>query len=141
MERQSTNTLSRTMAEDLWARWTAMWNGDTELARAIIADGFYVHLQKKLADPATIRDPEAVIGLVRTVRAQYAEIRYETNLAVLVDGDTLIARWFARGIFAGRSGRPEDVEGRTFRIAGIDILRIENGRIRECWTVSNPTEE
>lgn len=74
------------------------------------------------------------------VRDAFHELRYETNLSVLVDGDALAARWFARGVYAGRTGLPHDVAGQPFRLIGTDVLRVEGGRIRECWTLSNPLE-
>lgn len=141
MEERQSSPITRTVAEDLWSRWTRMWNGDPELAREIIAEGFYAHLtSKRHADPAELRSAGAVIKWVEKIRAQYAELRYETNGAVLVDGDTLVARWLASGIFAGRTALPGDVPGRPFRVAGTDVLRIEGGRIRECWTLSNYIE-
>jgi hypothetical protein len=141
MQDAPTRTPSRAAAEAIWARWAAMWNGEVELANAIIADGFYAHLtSRRLMDPDQIRDPSAVMDWVRKVRASFESIHYDTNLAVIVDGDVIAARWIATGIYAGRTGRPGDVAGRPFRIAGTDVLQIEGGRVRECWTLSNPIE-
>jgi hypothetical protein len=132
---------NRAVGEAIGARWTAMWNGEVELANAIIAEGFHAHLtSKKLVDPKEMRDPSPVMDWVRRVRASFESIHYETNLAVIVDGDLIAARWFATGVHAGRTGRPNDVAGRPFRLAGTDVLRIEGGRIREWWTLTNPIE-
>lgn len=134
--------MDRTQAEKLWAQWTAMWNGELGLASALVGEGFRIHLPgKTFMDPAAIRDARGVVALVSKVRESYRALRYETNGAVLVDGDSLVARWFGIGTYAGKTGRPGDEAGKEFRMAGMDILRIEDGRVQECWTLGNPIEE
>ena len=45
----------------LWAEWTAMWNGRTELALDLVAPRFVVHLPPpNPTDPATVHDPASV---------------------------------------------------------------------------------
>lgn len=132
--------LVRKQGEALWDRWAAMWNGDTDLAEAIIADGFWPHLTAAAAgDPEKLRDGRSVAAWVRSFRIRVDRLVYSTASGPYVDvGRRVIAcPWFADGIYGGRTGRPEDVAGARFRKAGLDVLAFrEDGRVTECWTLS-----
>ncbi len=53
---------------------------------------------------------------------------------VIADGDRVVVRWTNSGTHVGDFvGIPPT--GRSFRIAGIDIHRLENGRLAEHWHV------
>jgi predicted ester cyclase len=53
---------------------------------------------------------------------------------VIAEGDRVVVRWTNAGIHSGEFlGIPPT--GRSFDIAGIDIYRIENGRMAEHWHV------
>lgn len=53
---------------------------------------------------------------------------------VIAEGDRVVVRWTNAGTHVGEfAGIP--ATGRTFQIAGIDIHRIEDGRLAEHWHV------
>lgn len=53
---------------------------------------------------------------------------------VVAEGDRVVVRWTNNGTHVGSFlGIPPT--GRSFRIAGIDIHRMENGRLAEHWHV------
>jgi steroid delta-isomerase-like uncharacterized protein len=53
---------------------------------------------------------------------------------VVAEGDRVVVRWTNNGTHVGDFlGIPPT--GRSFRIAGIDIHRVENGRLAEHWHV------
>lgn len=53
---------------------------------------------------------------------------------VVAEGDRVVVRWTNNGTHVGEFlGIPPT--GRSFRIAGIDIHRLENGRLAEHWHV------
>jgi steroid delta-isomerase-like uncharacterized protein len=53
---------------------------------------------------------------------------------VVMDGDKVVVRWTQTGTHVGEFlGIPPT--GRTFRIAGIDIHRLEDSRLAEHWHV------
>lgn len=127
----------------LWDSWTDMWNGELPLAHDIIADGFYAHLSNTLtADPATLRNAVEVEKWVVRVRSRYAKLVYATHAGPFVDvtAQTVTCYWKARGVFAGLTGKAGDIVGKEFTVVGIDILRFEDGKITECWTMSVPLE-
>jgi hypothetical protein len=124
--------ITRGAGERTWARWAAMWNGELDLAAAIIADGFTIHLTapaRVFGSPETLRDARAVAAWVAKVRGAYARLVYSTTAGPFVDLErgVVASPWAVDGVDAGRA----------FRKAGLDILRIRDGRIHEAWTISN----
>jgi len=53
---------------------------------------------------------------------------------ILAEGDLVAVRWSGRGTNTG-SGNGLPATGRTFDVRGMTFFRIEDGRIREEWTV------
>ncbi len=129
-------TLARGTAARLWARWLDMWNEDPDIAYEIIGAGYRVHLPTVAAtiDPARIRDAAAMAGWVRGFTAKFAGLRYRTDFGPLVDGDRLVCRWYGTATYLGLTGWPGDVAGRPVTMVGVDVLRVADGRIVECWT-------
>ena len=53
---------------------------------------------------------------------------------VIAEGDRVMVRWTNAGTHVGEfAGIP--ATGRTFQIAGIDVYRVEDGRLAEHWHV------
>ena len=130
--RSDVNDLYRTGLR-LWADWTAMWNGRTELALALVAPHFAVHYPlPNPTDPATVCDPESVKRWVEGARAKFERItfRYETGPFV----DT------AAGVVAGPWSGEVIVAGKTSYICGMDTVAFRNGKITEYWTLSKESE-
>jgi predicted ester cyclase len=55
---------------------------------------------------------------------------------LLVDGDKVVVRWIGSGKHVGVFNGMLPT-GKTFTIAGIDILRFKEGRIAEQWHVAD----
>jgi SnoaL-like domain len=129
-------TLATADADRIWNRWLDMWNEDPEIAHDIIGDTYRVHLPTAGAtiDPAAITDAAAMAGWVRGFTGKFANLRYRTDFGPLVDGDRLVSRWYGTATYLGRTGWPRDVAGNPVTMVGVDILRIADGRIVECWT-------
>jgi steroid delta-isomerase-like uncharacterized protein len=70
--------------------------------------------------------------------AVFPDLRVTTE-DVLVSGDRAVLRWSATGTHEGdQLGAP--ATHRTVRMTGIDIVRVEDGRIVEHWGESNALE-
>jgi steroid delta-isomerase-like uncharacterized protein len=70
--------------------------------------------------------------------AVFPDLRVTTE-DVLVSGDRAALRWTATGTHEGdQLGVP--ATHRTVRLTGIDIVRVEDGRIVEHWGESNALE-
>jgi hypothetical protein len=133
--------LERPVAEHIWKRWLEMWNEDPTIAHEIIAPSYRVHLPgtEITIDPATVTDPTAMEAWVRGFTSRFRDLHYETDFGPLVDGDRLAVRWYATGFFLGRTGWARDIPGDPVIFIGVDILRIVDGRIVDCWTQAKET--
>ncbi|GAA0459409.1 hypothetical protein Ade02nite_13400 [Paractinoplanes deccanensis] len=128
--------LTHQAAAHLWRRWLTMWNGQPSVAHDIVGTPYTVHLPTAGAtiDPSRIRDAAAMAEWVEGFRAKFEDLRYRTDFGPLVDGGKLVCRWYATAVYTGRTGWPGDVAGRPVTMVGVDILRVDGGRIAECWT-------
>ena len=84
-------------------------------------------------DPAqpAVRDPQSLKELWSTQRAAFPDVR--TTIEDLVaEGDRVAKRFTVRGTQTGEFNGLAPT-GRQFTLAGIDILRISEGQIREIW--------
>ena len=81
---------------------------------------------------------EGIKQIIAVYHAVFPDLRVRTN-DVVVSGDRVAVRWSATGTHEGdQLGVP--VTHRRVRLTGIDILRIDNGRIVERWGETNGLE-
>jgi hypothetical protein len=126
---------SRLAATRFIDRWLGMWNGDLELAREIIAPRLTIHLpQVGMPPESAVHDPDSMAGWIGLFRSSYSTARFDCELGPFVDGDHLISRFRFTGVWTG--GRPAiatAAPGTAVNFAGVDILRLEQGRVAEYW--------
>ncbi|MEV8267768.1 ester cyclase [Microbacterium sp. NPDC076911] len=91
--------------------------------------------------------PDAVVhfsgfdgSAVQTVRddasrwwGAFADTR-TTIQDILADGDRVIVRWDTSGLHMGQYGKVEPTN-KTINMTGIDIFRIADGQVVECWSM------
>ena len=81
---------------------------------------------------------EGIHQILDLYHAAFPDLRV-TNEDVVVSGDRAVLRWSATGTHEGdQLGVP--ATHRSVRLTGIDILRIEDGRIVERWGEANALE-
>lgn len=57
-----------------------------------------------------------------------------TVVGPVIDGDHIAGRWVFTGTYRGGvPGSPPTAAGRRVEFAGMDLLRIENGKLAEYW--------
>lgn len=121
----------------LFDRWTEMWNGNTQLASAIMAPRFALHYAQANTERFDQVDtPEALAEVVAMWRGYRPGIRFSAEAQAVVELELL-----ADGA-AGQVARPylavfTDPHGQVVARSGIDLLRISAGRIVEVWSVSS----
>jgi SnoaL-like domain len=109
---------------DLAQSWTDLWNGDLDLAAALVTDDFRVHFGTS-ADPSpgdAIRGPEQLAAYIGGFRAQRPGLRYQLDAPPIADATGFAIRWSAQ--------RP------GVDVSGIDMVRVSAGRIAEVWSLS-----
>jgi steroid delta-isomerase-like uncharacterized protein len=100
--------------------------GDLRAADGLLADDFILHVP--LACSPGILGMNEVISACRAA-FEHLDVTVEDMVA---EGDRVAARFTARGIHRGAfMGLP--ATGRNITMTGIEIFRIENGKIAELW--------
>jgi predicted ester cyclase len=101
---------------------------DADAAARLITPDFVSHPWAALGAPA---GPAGVHAIVPFFRTAFGEVS-ATVLDRLVDGDRVALRYAYAGRHVGDLfGIP--ATGRHFRMEGIAILRLEDGRVAEYW--------
>ncbi len=114
-------TIARRFVEEVWGK------GDLELSNKLLAPECIDHNP----GPGLTPDREGHNQLLLRVRTAFPNARFTLD-DVLAEGDRVVDRWTMDGLHAGPfAGVPPT--GRAVRLTGMDILRIENGRVVELW--------
>ena len=105
------------------------------------ADSYFAADFANLAMPPDWpRGPEGVRRAVTMLRGAFPDLRY-TIEEVLVDGETIAARWVARGTHTGELRGPMGQVGPTGRkvsLAGITMGRVANGKATgDSWVIAD----
>ena len=102
--------------------------GNLAAADELLAPGFVWHVQ-------VASGPEGVKQFAQAMRAAFPDLRIAAD-DVRAEGDRVAIRWTLTGTHGGDFfGVP--ASGRPVSSPGVDIYRIENGRIVEIWTVGD----
>ena len=122
----------------LAASWLRLWNGGYDLADALIAPVFRLHAAL-LGGASTddVADPGALVAWIDGMHRALDDLTFEIEVGPLVDGDRLALRWRAHGRYAGGFPGATAAPGTPIAFTGIDLLRVEDGRIAEYWINSD----
>jgi predicted ester cyclase len=123
----------------LYERWLLeLWNGDESVAQEILADDFVIHQARaRPGESEAVRGPQAGLEMVRMGRAPFSEVSFAIEVGPIVEGDMVAARWTGRARYAGGIPGATAPAGTEVTFGGIDIMRIENGRLAEYWVSSD----
>jgi steroid delta-isomerase-like uncharacterized protein len=107
-----------------------IWNGARyDTVEEYITRDFVVHTS---TPENTIHGAQGIRQFFTELRDAFPDIRFTIQDQV-AEGDKVVTYWTAEGTHKGNfKGIP--ATGRHFRITAIDIDRIENGKVRECWS-------
>lgn len=120
--------------EALWKSWQNLWNGDLDVADEIIAPDFVAHFAPVGNSPGGVRGPEELKRWISGSLAAFADHEFTTTVGPIIDGDMAAGRWVFRAAYAGGiPGASPDAVGGPVEYAGMDIFRVESGRIAEYW--------
>jgi len=111
-------------------RWEELWNqANLTLADELFSPIFLLH---DPSSPVEIRGPEGYKQDIIRFRSVFPDL-HVTLEDIIAEEEKVVARWTARGTHTGplRSFPPT---GRQVTLTGIDIFRIEDGKIAEEWS-------
>lgn len=120
--------------KNIYRRWVDAWNGETSAIDEIISNDFIFHREHGQAE---IRGREELRALIAGSRAIFSELSFEIQIGPLVDGEWVVARNQAEGIYKGGMPGATAKAGTKMLLNGIDMLRIKDSEIIECWHNSN----
>jgi len=116
--------IARRFREDLWN------SGDLAQADEIFARDCLVHARVPFPIDFS-RGPDALRHLIFFYHLAFSDIRVTAD-QIVAEGDMVVVRWTANGRHTGHLlGLPPT--GRETVTTGIDMLRIEGGKIAEGW--------
>ena len=105
--------------------------GDLSVIDSHIADDFIEHE----AFPGITQDKAGIRQFFEMMRAAFPDFRL-TAEDVIAEGDKLVVRFRMHGTHRGEfMGMP--ATGRQIDVAGVDILRLVNGKAVEHWGVTD----
>jgi predicted ester cyclase len=124
--------------QELYGARMELWNGNHELADEIIAADCIVHQAPSDPDnPLHLKGPEGILQMIQMGHAPFSELQFRVEVGPLVDGYMLAARWTSDGRYKGDFPGAAVSPGTPINFGGIDIMRIENGKIAEYWVSSD----
>ena len=106
-----------------------VWNGRnfTNLG-AFVASDIVIHATLPEAE---IHGPEGIREFYGALHNAFPDLRF-TIEDQIAEGDRVVTRWTATGTHTGAfQGLPPT--GTRIKLTGIDIDRIVNGKVIECW--------
>lgn len=128
MAHQTMAAVSRAEATRLNDEWTRIFEtGDVSRIDGLLARNFVDHTPP----PGVGTDVDAVKTYIRELGAAFTDLRARTE-DMLIEGDKVVVRSTVSGRHTGTyQGMP--ASNKEFKVDGIDIVRLENGKVVEHW--------
>lgn len=122
----------------LYQRWMDMWNGDLDAAGEIFApDSTAYPAPTTTAEPPVYRGPDGMRQFVEQGRAIFERVTFRAMDAPIVDGNRLACRWVGEGVYGGGMPGATADPGTPIVFRGIDVWRLEGGKVVEYWVASD----
>ncbi len=119
-DRIENKALAKRWLDELWTK------GNYNAARDILAADYMRH------DPFNkINNPEEYCEFIRMFRMAFPDIEYTAD-DMIAERDYVLIRWTARGSNTGPL-MILPATGKRIELNGLDLLRIENGKVVESW--------
>lgn len=123
---QSNAMLVRRAIDEIWNR------GNYALLGEIAADDIVIHASPPGED---IQGHAGIVQFHDALRAAFSDLHFRVEDQIAA-GDKVVIRWTASGTHTGEfQGIPPT--GKAVRISGIDIDRVVDGKVVECWPEVN----
>ncbi len=126
------STDSRTGTDQLVQAWLDLWNGDLDLAPAVLSAGLQLHVAR-VDGASDDAGPDALTSWIAVIRTVIPDLRFDIEVGPFIDGDVIVVRWAAAGHYAGGFPGASSPAGTEIRFTGTDILRAEHGQVAEYW--------
>jgi predicted ester cyclase len=119
--------------KDLYRRWLfGVWYGDLASTKEIFAPEFVGHWPNQ-----EVHGPDGMAEQVGTSLEMFSDIENTVDIGPIVEGDTVAAFWTFHGTYIGGIPGATAPVGTRIAFRGSDVMRAENGKFVEYWTVSD----
>jgi len=120
--------------KELWLSWIALWNGNLSIADEIIAPNFVAHFAPIGNSPGEVHGPDGLKQWIGAAVRAFPDYSFTTTVGPLADEDHVAGRWLFRAIYqGGMPGASPGAIGKQVEYAGMDLFRVEAGKIVEYW--------
>ncbi len=120
--------------KELWQSWNKLWNGNLSIADDIISPNFVAHFAPVGSSPGEVRGPEGLKQWIGGAVGAFTGYSFTTTVGPVADEDSVAGRWLFRGTYqGGMPGASPNAVGKHVEYAGMDLFRVENGKIVEYW--------
>jgi hypothetical protein len=119
----------------VWTQWIALRNGGLDNVDDIIAPAFVAHLPRGGGLPEHLGDRQELFAWAAAVRTSFAEFRLSVEVGPILGVRLIAGRWVQSGIARVRG--PWGAPGTPVTISGVDIVRLDAGRVAEFWVNQN----
>lgn len=120
--------------KDLWQSWSELWNGNLSLADEIVAPNFVAHFAPIGNSPGEVRGPDGLKQWIVVTEAAFTDFSLTTSVGPVADDGYVAGRWQMRATYSGGiPGASPAAVGKVVEYAGMDLLRIEGGKLVEYW--------
>lgn len=116
----------------MYRRWIDMWNGEIHLADELMSPDCPIH-----QPPNSFLGSDGLRQMVEMGRAPFEDPVFAVEVGPIVEGDRLAARWTMTGRYRGGIPGATAPAGTEVTFGGIDIWRVEDGKIVEYWVSSD----
>ena len=130
----TTNEKTTNENKSVWGLWVELWNGNLSIADEIVATDFVAHFAPAGNSPAEVRGPDGLKQWIGGATAAFTDYSFTTSVGPIANDHYLAGRWIFRGTYqGGMPGTSPTAIGKRVEYAGMDMLRIEDGKIVEYW--------
>jgi hypothetical protein len=115
----------------LWTQWIALRNGAPEIVDDVLAPVLTAHLPRSGGRPARTAGRADLLAWTAATRAAFLNFVLSVEVGPILGVHLIAGRWGMRGISrsSGHWGPP----GTVVTASGVDIVRLEAGRVAEVW--------
>jgi hypothetical protein len=115
----------------LWTQWIALRNGRPENVDEVLAPVLTAHLPRAGGRPPRAAGRAEMLAWAASVRSAFLNFELSVHVGPILGVHLIAGRWDMRGI--ARSGGRWGPPGTVVTSSGVDIVRLDGGRIVELW--------
>ncbi len=114
--------------------WHAPAERRTALAAELVTPDFAI---RRGGHAESERGPAAIMDLIEQSTALFDDVEVKIDQGPVADGDLVAARWMFGGSYRGGLPGAGAKAGTRVAFAGMDLVRLAEGRVAEYWVSSD----